>query len=49
MNTKNFNLDLRDDVRCLRLFQKEENEFTKVFKRNEEKMFQRFDKVFTAA
>ena len=45
----NINLELKEDVRCLRIYEKEEAEFGKVYKRNQEKGLKRFDKVLNAA
>lgn len=45
----NTNLELKTDVRCLRIYEKEEAQFGKVYKRNQEKVLGRFDRVFTAS
>lgn len=45
----NINIELKEDVRCLRIYEKEETKFGKIYKQNQEKVLRRFDRVLNAA
>lgn len=45
----NNKLELKEDIRCLRIYEKEEAQFGKIYRRNQEKVLKRFDRVMNAA